>query len=141
MRKGRDDPLVERLDLLQSRCEELALWRRAFIDPDPDQNLAQQCEYPGSVVQSGDSSRLAVRLWKICAWRDAAGSGTPREKMAGIAWLNLGHVNQSGFAHSLFIVELSREIARGVFVAQTNRSSEQDGHRFVRYWNRLPLSN
>lgn len=47
-------------------------------------------------------------------------------------WLILGHESGGRHRYSLLVVELSWKITRGVFVSEADRSSEQDGHGFIR---------
>lgn len=132
VREGGDDALMQCLDLLETGGEELSLWRRAFVHTDSDENLAEECEDARGIIEAGDECRLAVRLWEVRTWRDAASSRDKQdEKGAGIVWLNLGDVECAN-PNSLFVVQLSWEVARGIFVPQTDRPPKQDRHGLVR---------
>ena len=70
---------MERLDFLQSGGEELSLWWRTLVDPDPDQDLAQKRENAGDVVEAGHKCSLPVWLRQVCTRRDAA--KVPEQRM------------------------------------------------------------
>ena len=65
------DARVQRLHLLEARGEELALRRGPLVDPDPNEDLAEEREDARDVVEPGHYCGLPVGLREVCAWGDA----------------------------------------------------------------------
>lgn len=67
----RHDARVQRLHFFEAGGRVLPLGRGALVDPDADEDLAEEGEDAGDVVQAADEGGLAEGLGEVGAWRDA----------------------------------------------------------------------